>query len=135
MNKRRLLKLARHLESGNLGHKKFDFDNYNRAKTGGYVPYKCGYAGCAIGEMPILFPDEWRFDNDGFPVLKGKDVFEMPIDSGVEFFEISDGEYSHLFVPNNQLPFRYGGDFLSDNATPKQVASNIRAFVKKMEGK
>lgn len=51
MNKERLLKLAEHLEVGELGHEVFDFTVY-----GG-----CGFAGCALGECPTVFPDDWAF--------------------------------------------------------------------------
>lgn len=51
MNKRRLLKLATHLETGKLGHRHFYFGAYN---LGAVTANKCGTSGCAIGELPII---------------------------------------------------------------------------------
>lgn len=55
-----------------------------------------------------------------------------------EWFGLSDPECEHLFIPSgifftNQQPDLYGGRTLSADATPKQVARNIRAFIKKKE--
>ena len=59
MNKN-LEKLAIHLESGKLIHEVFDIHNWNTQKDG-KEPNGCGYAGCAIGECPFLFPNSFEF--------------------------------------------------------------------------
>lgn len=127
MNKKRLLKLADHLEKGKLGHKRFDFSQYNNV-----LKPECGTAGCAIGECPIVFPSNWKFDERGAPVLKrfrrANPVFQT-INSGEIFFDLDDNEFAHLFTPEQQLPDTYGGKILTSKATRKQVAANIRAFV------
>lgn len=53
--KKRLRKLADHLMHGKLGHKRFDFNEYNLPSEG-FDEKGCGTAGCAIGECPIVFP-------------------------------------------------------------------------------
>ncbi len=126
MNKERLLKLAEHLESGKLGHKEFYFGNYN---VGEFDGRGCGTSGCAIGECPIVFK-EWKFDDNGTPVVGKSQTAES---SGTKFFNISISEYEHLFYPFSQNVEMYGGNTLGYSATKEQVASNIRAFVAKME--
>jgi len=119
--KRRLLKLMRHLRTGKLGHDRFDFGQYNNA-----VAPKCGTAGCAIGECPVIWKS-WIFTNSGDPVIKGD---ACSLNSGQEWFGINAGEYRHLFMPDRQSLNLYGGKSLSRFATRRQVAANIEAFIK-----
>lgn len=119
MNAPRLLKLADHLENGKLGHETFDFSILNNTSK----PV-CGTAGCAIGECPIVFPDEWIFDSNGDPTLKEGRTAWNSVD---EFFDVTDDESSHLFIPKYQLE-KYSED-LGFNSTKEQVAANIRSFV------
>ncbi len=139
MNKERLLKLADHLEHGKLGHKVFDFGVINEfrekevVKGGGFTGSACRTVGCALGECPIVWPDEWEF-NGPFVNLKGSDACSFQ--SARLFFELGEdfefAEY-HLFFSDSQEQ-RYGGEFLHRNATKEQVAANIRAFVEKCGG-
>jgi len=132
----RLLKLAEHLERGKLGHSVFDFDVM-------CVQRKCGTAGCAIGECPWAFPDEWElveiyssWDN-GPPLLDPqlkRDSLGDGWDDAKEFFGLTDEQARSLFMPDHaEGDFgsyrRYNGIRLGKDATPKQVAANIRAFV------
>lgn len=69
IHKNRLLKLAAHLEKGKLGHKVFAFAYINANARGLELKRNgCGTMGCAIGECPIAFPNDWRF-HKGRPVL------------------------------------------------------------------
>jgi len=128
MNKERLLKLAEHLESGKLGHKKFNFSVYNCKMNYNDSPFECGYTGCAIGELPIIFSDEWSFSDNGMPNLI-VDSSDYVSDDAMEFFDITLEQFSHLFSPDNQMPERFGGKHLSDNATRYDVADGIRSFI------
>lgn len=134
MNKKRLLKLADHLEKGTLGHKKFKFDTYNEFRESEDVAPKCGYAGCAIGECPVIFKKDWNFSLGGVPKLNSKKYLDGD-DAAMKYFDIKYDECQHLFMPEMQNEDRYGGRYLERNATRNQVAKNIRAFVKKMEVK
>lgn len=125
MHKERLLKLAEHLETGKLGHEVFDFSQFNNANTN-----ICGTAGCAIGECPVIWPDEWEFCTVGLPTLKDK---YTPRGSATSFFGIISKEYDHLFIPTHQNINEYGGKVLGIDATKEQVATNIREFVKRKE--
>lgn len=125
MNKERLEKLATHLESGKLGHEKFDFNRWNADKDGDSPARECGYAGCAIGECPIVFAEDWEF----FYKPRLKASFSGPLSCARRFFSISDEAANHLFLPDSQDCPRYGGHILGIAATPAQVAANIRAFI------
>ena len=119
-----LEKLAEHLETGQLGHKVFDFSTYNsNGASSNYAPV-CGTNGCAIGECPILFPEDWKFDNDGMPILLNGTVRD--------FFEITNEQYLHLFIPEDQQPEKFGGKILDGSATRYEVAANIRAFIERL---
>jgi hypothetical protein len=134
-----LLKLAEHLENGKLGHKKFHFNRWNVSKDFGGTPYKCGYMGCAIGECPVLFPRQWKFDWLGYPVLRTTsdpktdceraEYFVMPTSEAAAFFGLEDrGEVEALFLPEKYRPWAPKKE-LQDSTTKKQVAKSIRKFV------
>ncbi len=137
----RLLKLAAHLETGKLGHKKFDFSTYN--STPGIwelAPKECGTNGCAIGECPFLFPKHWEIRLSA-PVLKNFTAVEYLNDSeesGEKFFGLTSNEYTLLFIPQcpfdpeyyeemDKSPWNRGP--ITSKATAKQVAKSIRNFV------
>jgi hypothetical protein len=141
--RKRLLKLAAHLENGKLGHKKFNFAVFNGHMEKGILKQAdengCATLGCAIGECPFVFPRLWEWSN-GFPKLKQTNgerwscVGNGETFSDVEaFFDLFHSEARHLFMPHRQHPGLYGGVILNVRATRKQVASNIRAFVAKKE--
>jgi hypothetical protein len=119
------------LESGKLGHKRFDFAHWNQADDGNRQYDGCGTSGCAIGECPILFPKSWEF-SDGLPVLKGitRVEYATPVTkSARSFFGLEYRQFQHLFLPNSQEVEEFGGKKLGDNARRKSVARNIREFV------
>lgn len=130
MNKERLLQLAEHLEKGQLGHKYFSFSVWNSDDWEDGADTKCGTTGCAIGECPFIWPDDWKFDTDGEPVLTGKIGVH---DSVLDWFNLSVPEARHLFIPDAQSEILYGGRNLTGDATKYEVAANIRAFIEKKE--
>lgn len=134
MNAKRLIKLAEHLENGRPGgHKKFDFtvihQNHGTEKH-------CGSVGCAMGELPVVFPSYWKFavdedpDEDWgvavIPKTENHSWFSYP--EVAEFFGIDSSEawgmfcpcYTRWWAPKKNLP---------SNATAKQVAKSIRQYV------
>lgn len=154
VQKDRLLQLADHLENGKLGHKHFNFSTYNdffsdqadvEDQDLSYHEYmakhnRCGTAGCAIGEMPFLDPENWGFSDGGFiPSLKclldTRDFEQMDTAkfSGMAYFGISMYEYVHLFVPNSQSPSIYGGKHLAGKVKKEDVAAGIRAYLDSLD--
>lgn len=118
----RLKRLADHLSHGKLGHKEFQFDVWNSEAP----RYKCGFAGCALGEMPII-SRVWYFNREGLPSLKR---INSSIVSAEFYFGLNERHVKHLFIPKNQL--RRLGRHLGKKATRHQVASNIYAYIKIM---
>lgn len=127
-NKERLLKLANHLLYSQLGHEIFDFNHYNKGEGAQSVKNKCGTAGCAIGECPIVWPEHWEFDGNGFPVLKD---YGSPTMSGLTFFEISRTTYEELFMPTGPYSTIRNGP--KSNATKEEVANNIIKYCNDLE--
>lgn len=136
MRKDRLLLLADHLESGKLGHDAFYFGDYHVPDVSMCHELKalgitCGSVGCALGECPTIFPNDWSFDNEGYPTFG-----ILPRRSGAcAYFGIDLDEVDHLFMPGQQRCESYGGQYLQTLSTKEQVASNIRAFVASKETK
>jgi len=135
----RLRKLAKHLRGNHRVHKKFDFDRLAHGeinKKGNY----CGSIGCAMGEFPVVWSSEWRWDNSmsdfltRFRVLhKSQDANECTnYDIMANFFSITYKQIKHLFVPDSQNIINFGGKKLGTGATAEQVADNIIAFIKKV---
>lgn len=117
MNKERLLKLANHLLHGKLGHEVFDFNVFHKSST-----YGCGTRGCALGECPTCFPEDWEFGGTATPVLIGTSLINSMAtrQSAKTYFELNNDEYKMLFMPS----------YLPDTATKEQVANNIIEFCK-----
>lgn len=134
----RLLKMAKHLRDGNLGHKEFNFQFVNANELGQEMRTNgCGFMGCAIGENPIAFPKSWRFVKGVATLTGGKfDRDRWPckeLQHSEQFYGLTPREAAHLFVPNDQNPDDFGGYRLHGGATAKQVARNIEIFVKRKE--
>ena len=134
-----LRRLAEHLETGQLGHERFYFGffnyGYSSPKRQHYLDQPrlklCNSAGCGIGECPFIFP-EWYFDYAEQPVYGMHTSSEM---SARGFFSLDTMEYQHLFVPDRQLPLRFGGERLTKEATKEQVAGNIWIFCEHIDKK
>ncbi len=144
MNKtqvKRLEKVYDHLMTGELGHKKFDFNCYNNItdKDLDKEKYKrfinvehfkmskinmCGTVGCAEGEFPIIWPKTFIFSGN---LIKHLGEVEEPY----AWFGLEPEEYDHLFYPNSQNPKEHGGKKLRKNASKESVAANIKAFLEK----
>ena len=136
MNKiqiRRLTKLRDHLLRGKLAHKRFDFSCFNSNVLQGEFSVtpdlivvhnnKCGTNGCAIGELPLLFPRSFKWKDM-------EDQSESVFKKVVKFFGITDHESEHLFIPYEQCTDLYGGTVLGDNASRTHVAKNITVFLR-----
>jgi hypothetical protein len=159
MNTERLLKLADYLEAGQLLHKKFDFTVVNgpghyheSGNVFDFDEHGCGTAGCAIGELVGLFPDSWAFFKDETteftrysPALKkfgfgGQEFLSSYYCINLhvaEFFDITVDLVEHFFYPGKKgIIFFEDRDFftpLTAEATPQEVASNIRKTLEYMQ--
>jgi hypothetical protein len=121
----RLEKLADHLLNGKLGHQQFDFAFYNRNFDDGFQ--SCGTAGCAMGELPIVWPDKFRFSGNSIEDITSPDMGTTSV--GKVWFGLNTYQYDNLFMPNF-LGIRFSKKELDVLATKEDVAENILAFVK-----
>lgn len=139
IHKKRLLKLAKHLRSGKLGHAKFSFAHVNADNHGYELQHadaKCGTLGCAIGECPIAFPESWHFIHGTVALRRKRPDYQFScMEHAESFFGLTEMEVDHLFRPADQCTSLYGGRSLGYNAKPASVAANIEAFVKRKEKK
>jgi len=132
----RLRKLAKHLRGTHLAHKKFNFLDYARGKINKSGNY-CGSSGCAIGEFPAVWPNEWRWEPEltGYfirVVHKSQKIKNISWYVIADFFSITERQAKHLFFPDAQNIEKFGGRELGNGATAKNVANNIDAFIEKV---
>jgi hypothetical protein len=100
LHRERLLKLAKHLENGRPGgHEVFDFSIWSVGPVG--YGRQCGTSGCALGECPTLFPDQWFLTPRGpnaWDVMCGN---KRNLDGAEYFFGLRFPEASALFTSNS----------------------------------
>lgn len=124
MNIERLKKLANHLLTGKLGHKNFTLESWNfDFGHHGPGPY-CGTSGCAIGECPIIFPEDWRYDIVGDPTLIER-YYGNPWDASTVYFDLSKSENEYLFCIQSYSNQK--------ETTKEEVAERILNFIKDNE--
>lgn len=138
----RLEKLAKHLKKGKLAHDTFNFAEVNDTSSGltsrvRYAERGCGTNGCAYGEIPKLWPKQFRWSSDYVEptftlrgVVNGRNMFEVCR----SWFGLSDGETYLLFVPvvdrsKVHIPKDSGCRVQRASATFQQVGNNIMRFV------
>lgn len=126
----RLRELANYRPPRSTGRRKFDFSCLNENDEGEPVPNKCGSLGCKLGEAPLLWPNDWRFNQDGEPVMNG---YSYLFKSSCDWFGISNAQDTALFYPNSHFSEQFGLKRLPATATRKQVADNIRLFCDKAD--
>ena len=106
----------------------FWFGFYNVDKVGGKIRGhngpSCGTLQCMLGNAPLVWPEQWRFNERSLPVTG---YYRNPWSSAIEFFNISHNDYGFLFTPNNQ--YLYDRPNLGLNTTAKEVADNARWWV------
>lgn len=130
MNTARLLKLADHLENGQLSVEKFDMTHY-----WGCNVYTGETTGCALGECPRLWPNEWNLVPCVCATYSLKEYyFHHPIlnsldgdvtnslHSVMKWFDITEGKAFFLF-------YLYVQGGLMEESTKEDTAKHIRKFV------
>lgn len=128
MNIERLEKIATHLETGKLGHDTFDFMVVNSALD------TCGTNGCAMGEFPIIFKNDWRFKHGGVELINTSyRMLEDPRQSNTVaiYLDLTPLDTRFLFFPRNIQFFSFVGEkmLLSWDSTRYRVATRIRRFI------
>jgi hypothetical protein len=135
----RLKRLLEHMENGTLSVDHFFFGVFrDRPPLRNPAAPICGTIGCMGGELPGLWPDDWKWSYEGpprtistaegwcAPRLKcarmGQSTFR---EDAAEFFGISFEEVGQLFYPG---PL---GSGLDEHATREAVTEKLREFIAK----
>ena len=133
VEKKRLIKLADFLDK--LPRKKFDFGHIVKGYDKPRKTLDCGSVACAIGWCPVIFPRLVKYAPPAAYSIGDYEV--IPKDGACEgaffgsterLFGIDREEALGLFEPGEQD--RIDLPFTGNRATPKQVAKNIRRFIK-----
>jgi hypothetical protein len=116
--------LEKHLRSGNLGHKKWDFQSV-------CYQFDCGTCGCAIGELPYVFPHDFYFDKSKETI--GATVIGFDCDHAVvplNIFHVLRFEESQKEILANIFSDseRHGVMNMKD-VTPLMIADAIKQFI------
>ena len=128
----RLARLAKHLEAGRPGgHAVFDFNVVALAGDAETPTGHCGSAGCAIGELPVVWPRYWAFEPvaaDGYmpPYLLRGDEFTLPR-AVAKWFGIPVADVYGLFYPGEER--WWNPQRLSGTASAQDVAAGIRQYI------
>ena len=136
MNKERLTKLAEYLD--NLEEGFWNFSTVTNAKHLKDLLLmcskdgNCGTTGCALGHVPCIWPDTFRWYQGGdgakfFPVYVAHEVeHEGDIGADIqEFLDIDENEFCYFFEPRG-VKGCYG---LVNSARQYDVAERIRDAV------
>lgn len=128
----RLLILAEHLR------KRKQFEGANRSAS--LPTLRIHENGCIIRHFDFPFYEcahifsEWTFTSDGLPSLR--EVSQSTIaDSAMDYFNLDNSLFQHLFSPLAQDYEKYGGRILQRNASKRDIAFNIRCFLETRENK
>lgn len=109
IGKRRMGRMITFLEK--LPTKRFDLCQVR-------VEKKCGTVACVVGWAPTVFPTLFK--------KQGWDLEEQDYaDIGAQIFQIPESDADDLFTPNREI----ADMFLSNKATPKQVARRMRKYM------
>lgn len=124
----RLLRIAKHLRSDKLAHPAFCFSHYNSRLNGRVAPKfakkGCGTSGCAIGELPAIWPRYFRWQDTA--VLRIEYSSGITRHDAAEFLGLDFDDYDLLFIPRDGYTMNMRG--LSRFASAVEVAANIEKF-------
>lgn len=130
-NTPRLRILANHLLNGDLGHLVFDLSVMNAQEEGNYLNTEidfCGSHGDAIGELPICFPQQWKFrlgDEDNV-FLKNNSSNSTTFEDVQDFFQLDENQLLDLFWTNRKK--EWSSQILTSKSGKNEVANEIIKF-------
>lgn len=124
--------LSEHLLNGKLGHKEFNFYFYNHSYKGNSKPEKCLDCGCAIGELPIIFPCQFYFDGNKVKSMKNHIQISLAHSLRSEFsLEENDAYHLHKIFHD----FSLYPEAVKNVITKEMVAHKLFAFATELESK
>lgn len=130
--KKRLLKLADFLDT--VPRKKFDLTHWVGQSYVGKLSLSCGTTACALGwatTIPAFRKLGLRMVGR---VVGMKSGYPSSPDAAKEIFDLGATGFNRLFTPTSaNYPEDNVRGQLDPNATPKQVARNIRKYVEEQD--
>lgn len=81
-----------------------------------------------IMELPMIFPNDWHYDECFLPVYKHNQDQET-VASIIEYFSLNKYLFIHLFVKGKQRVEIWGGNELSVHPTFEDIGNNIEEMV------
>jgi hypothetical protein len=130
---KRLLKFAKHLKkiTEHAAHGLLKETEVIALTSKVRIHYNVKYQEWVFDELPIVF-NEWHFtEKYGHPMCEGMNESEGTVAAVIDFFNIDQDEFCHLFdVEGLQSPPRFGGSILSLESSGPAFASNIYELVK-----
>jgi len=132
-NTPRLRNLANHLLNGDLGHIVFDLRVMNAQEDfqTGYLDTEisyCGSHGDAIGELPIYFPQQWKFEmrDEDNVFLKHHSSNRTTFEDVQSFFQLDENQLLDLFWTKRKK--NWSDLILTSKSTKNEVAIEIIKF-------
>lgn len=119
----RLLTLADRIED----RERCEHDSFNFLHYSATLVHTCKTIGCALGECPNLFPEDWEWTPCRVPKLREAKQDIPGWRDAATYFQTTEPEAWQLFIPT----YNHGPGQLLTNATASEVAAHIRAFVAK----
>ena len=119
---------ANHLINEKRGHDIFDFTEYH------FVTVSCGSRGCAIGELPFVFPDKFHHLNRNVGILGvryGDDLLRCPESLSLAFNLQEDDSNKLYEICHESISYQC----LSDAITAPMVGNKIFELATELESK
>lgn len=127
------IKRLKELHSHMLNSRKFDKFDFSK-----YINY-CGTAGCMLGDWAKANPRRWKFTDDG-PILKKLECLISLVFPSYAIIKSIQSEFSisyelarHLFIPESQSTYLFGGRILTYGSRLPTVLKNLEIVIKKIE--
>ena len=126
MREDRLHVMQQFLTTEKIPGRRWDFRYVdNQEKNNGF---SCGTAGCSIGELPMAFPESFRY-RYGNPAPVSINNSSTPIQMAAIFFDIGMEEANGLFNFHENEEIYPGYKPLSETISRKKVADGIKKFL------
>lgn len=135
---KRLLNFAKHLSKIKTVPEPIEFEEVIlcELEVNKRIEYKVKYPSWIFHELPKIFSSWQRDVSGGQPLLKGIEFNEDTYAGIFNFFQLSPGEFMHLFDLNgNQDIEMFGGNKLTEKSDGPAIAKNIYEFVRRKENK
>ena len=111
----------------------FNYTNGGKKNNG----FDCGTAGCAMGELPLIWKQFKYDEEDGHLYVVDSDGDILENEGVQEFFGLTFEEYMHIFDYSNDKGLVYeDSGTLYSSASRDEMIDNLKLFINKaLDGK